>query len=477
MTENSFYKKVSDFLLNSASIKLIVIFFLLILLLIPVMEIKDLIRERQYRQKAVVNEIFSKWSNEQMIAGPIISVPYKKSSKDDKGNVKVEIKYLHFLPEKLQIKGKIVPEKRYRGIYAAVVYNAQLDLTGHFKPLSLKELGVEKVNVDFSKARLTIGISDLRGVDGKITATINQTALKMNPGVPDFISSAVKSGISAETSLPADAAGFDLTFSAKLKGSKSLYFVPLGEETSVEIASPWTSPSFSGAFLPTDRNVGPNGFTAKWNVSYFNRNYPQSWKGDKPLFGEEREFRSDDSDEDGGFSNKEYDTRNFTGSSFGVKLYTPVTVYQKSTRVTKYALLFMTLTFAAFFFSEILSRQKNVLMIHPIQYLLVGLSLTVFYSLLLSLSEHLRFIWAYLASALSVVLLITGYSLSVLKSKKLSAMVFLLLSFLYGYFYVVLQSEDYALLLGNGLLLGTLAVIMYLTRKINWYSSPSKSDP
>jgi inner membrane protein len=225
-----------------------------------------------------------------------------------------------------------------------------------------------------------------------------------------------------------------------LNGSGKVQFVPLGKETTVMIGSTWADPSFIGEFLPTEREVTDIGFTAQWDVQYLNRSYPQLIM--------------------------ENETVDIEASAFGVELLFPADSYQKTERTAKYAVLFIGLAFLAFFLIEIL----NSLRIHPVQYLLVGVALVVFYTLLLSLSEHIGFGLAYVIASLSLVSVISGYSGSILGSVRLGALMAALTGTLYGFMFVVLQLEDYALLFGSVGLFIVVAITMYMTRRVDWYS-------
>lgn len=421
---------------NSVSFKIITIFFLILILFIPLSMVKDLIREREYRKESVIEEISSKWGRDQTVAGPVLTVPYKKYFEDKNGIRRFSVQYLHFLPEQLDISGKIYPEIRYRGIYEAVLYNANLEIKGSFAHPEFEALGIREEDILESGAFVSVGISDMKGIKELTDARINSVPLSMNPGIET--NDVLESGISAKISVP-EGEQIAFHFALSLNGSHQIYFIPLGQITTADLSSAWASPSFDGAFLPAERKVSDQGFHAKWKVLHLNRNYPQYWTGNRHQIGD---------------------------SGFGLKLFVPVNVYQKSTRTAKYALMFMVFTFMAFFFSEVMNRIR----IHPIQYLLSGFAITVFYTLLLSISEHLNFDIAYLISSLAVILLIAVYSGSILKNIYLSLMVGGILTILYAYMYIVLQLEDYALLIGSIGLFVALGAVMFMTRKLDWYA-------
>ena len=237
---------------------------------------------------------------------------------------------------------------------------------------------------------------------------------------------------------PNDSTKYNFNLSIHLKGSQQLYFTPVGKITDINITSEWPNPSFNGAFLPDTRNISEKGFKANWNVLHLNRNFPQIWIGDRHSIDE---------------------------SSFGIDLLLPVDNYQKSYRSIKYAILFIVFTFLVFFFIEIL----NKVFIHPIQYILVGVALIVFYTLLLSISEHLQYNLAFIVSAFATLLLIAGYVRAILGSAKLTLLITGILTILYSFIFVIIQLQDYALLIGSIGIFIILGLVMYFSRKINWY--------
>ena len=312
-------------------------------------------------------------------------------------------------------------------------------------------------------ATINLGISDLRGINEQISLEWDNRKLNFTPGVDPH--SLVVSGISSKITpqqLFANDSIVHFTIKLKLKGSESIQFTPLGRTTKVAIRSNCQTPSFNGAFLPTEREVSPEGFTSKWEVLEFNRNYSQILK-ESPYRATTNAYR-DITDDNLGF---QYTNYAITESTFGVDLLFPVDQYQKSTRSAKYAFLIIILTFVVSFFVEIFQK-KNI---HPVQYLLVGLALCLFYTLLVSTSEHIGFTPAYIISALMTTLLITFYMVGILKIKKTAFTIGGLLACLYAYIFFLIQLETYALLVGSIGLFVILAIIMYFSQKINWYNN------
>ena len=447
--EPSFFEKANNWVKNSISIRLITIGILILLLLIPVTMVRDLIREREYRQKDAIQEISAKWGGEQTITGLVLSVPYYINSKvyDDKDNSYKLVRtkeYAHFLPDQLIIEGDISPEMRYRGIYEVIVYNSSLRIEGSLPYPDLKDWKIKNEDIIWDETFVSLGLSDLKGIQDNITVNWNEKRIDLNPGIQT--SDVIFNGLSRRIPLnDKDTVKSILNFSLdiNINGSSSLFFVPLGKSTLVTLNSTWKNPSFDGAFLPDNREISKDGFTANWNVLHQNRSYPQQFLGS---------------------------TRGISQSSFGVNLFVPVDEYQKSMRSAKYAVMFITLTFLIFFFVQILNKVR----IHPIQYIIVGLALCVFYTLLIALSEHISFDASYLISSVCIITMITLYSYSIAKNSRLTKIIGGILTLLYLFIYSILQMQDYALLMGSIGLFVVLGIIMYLSRKIDWYAIQEK---
>jgi inner membrane protein len=424
---------------NTTTIKGILIAILALVLLIPTNMVESIIYDRESRRATAISEISEKWGAPQTIIGPVLSVPYWSESKDENGNTKKEQNFVHFLPDSLQIKGQVTPEKRTRGIYEVVVYQSDVNISGQFSAMKSRASELLSGQLQWENAVLTIGISDLRGIDEQIELQWNNDKKLFNPGVltTDFASS----GVHAAVSLKENAAQ-TVHFSTRIqmKGSDKLMFTPVGKVTKVQMQSPWANPSFGGAFLPDTRNITSNGFTADWKVLHLNRNFPQTWMSQ---------------------------TVDIAATSFGVNLLLPVDSYQKATRATKYAILFIALTFIAFFFNEMRGSGR----VHPFQYVLIGLAMVIFYTLLISISEYLGFNTAYWIAAAMTVGLVTLYARSLFSSAAMSNLIGGTLILLYVFLFTLIQLQDYALLIGSIGLFAILAGLMYLSRKIDWYEA------
>ncbi|MBN1154370.1 cell envelope integrity protein CreD [candidate division KSB1 bacterium] len=435
-TNQDIVKKTTDYMKRSITLKIFSIGILILLLLIPATMIQHLIHERQSRRDSVVSEISQKWGDSQTITGPFITVPFKTFFNDTDGKTKFNVNYLHILPETMDISGEIKPEIRYRSLFEAVLYNTKLKFTGNFKLPSPSQLNINSNDILWDKASLSLGITDMRGIQDKIIFSFNESIYDANPGLTTTDLAAA--GVSTQIKTLMSNDDNDFSFELNLNGSEQINFTPVGESNHVAINSSWSSPSFNGAFLPVDHEVGKDGFSANWRILHLNRNYPQFW--------EDAQY-------------------NVVPSAFGVKLILTADIYQKSMRLAKYSIMFLIFTFAAFFFSEILNKQK----IHPLQYIFIGMAILIFYTLVLSLSEYIHFNYAYIISAASIILIIAGYAKAILSNSKFALWIFGLLTILYSYLFIVLQLEDYALIMGSIGLLVILTIVMYITRKINWY--------
>jgi len=442
----SFFERANRWIKESIMLRLFTMGILILLLLIPVSMVKQLISERETIQTEAIKEVSSKWGERQTVTGLILTVPYKTTekiySKDsaEKYSLIETIKYAHFLPDELNISGEIFPELRYRGIYEVIVYNSKMKLSGSFSSPKFNEWNIAKDNIIWKDAFVSLGLSDLRSIQENISVNWNDHQYLFNPGVES--NDVVKSGISTRIPIALKDTintRFDFSLNLNFNGSTCLNFVPLGKMTKVNIKSNWKNPSFSGAFLPDKREITKDGFSAYWEVLHLNRTYPQSFRGS---------------------------TDGIRESSFGVNLIVPVDEYQKSMRSAKYAVMFITLTFLIFFFVQILNKVR----IHPIQYIIIGLALCVFYTLLIALSEHIAFKYSYLISSVSIISLITIYVKNIFNNRTLTWIISLILTILYLFIYSIIQLEDYALLMGSIGLFIVLAIVMYLSRKINWYS-------
>lgn len=423
-------------------LKTIFIGILIFILLIPLSMVDNLIYERESRLASVISEISSSWGAAQSVTGPMLTVPYRTMWQDEKGKTYTQINYAYFLPDTLDINSELVPEERWRGIFKVVVYKVNLTVSGRFSYPDLSIWKIPPENIMWEDVTFIVGLTDTRGIQDTLFLNWNDNKREFLSGTAN--NSNIDRGLhvrlpNLSTNM---AASYPFSFTTSLNGNESITFTPVGKQNTVQVTSTWTDPSFIGAFLPTTREIDANGFKANWKVSHLGRSYPQFWNSEN--------------------SSSVY----LNDSNFGVKLLLPVDFYQKTERSIKYGILFILLTFTVFFLFEVL----NPVRVHALQYMMVGISLCIFYLLLLSISEQYGFIIAYLTAMVATVVLITGYSMAILHSKKRALILGILLILLYAYLYVLLHLQDYALLFGSIGLFLILAVIMYITRHINWYA-------
>lgn len=422
------------------TMRALLVAILVLLLLIPLAMVQDLIREREYRKDDAVKEVSGNWGMSQTITGPVISVPFKASVKVELENGRSEMRdvtqYAHFLPEVLDVNAELDPEKRHRGIYDVVVYKGHVGLTAKFGRLATTTLRTAGP-LQWENASLCLGVSDLRSIK-ELGGRIGPAQFDFEPGVPS--DDLIGSGLSRR--FPLDSAmlsgTLDLSIDMDLNGSGSFRIVPTGRTTKATIVSAWSDPSFQGAFLPDSSNIMLAGFSASWTVLHLNRPYPQEFVG-----GRSSELEA---------------------SAFGTDLILPVDEFQKSTRAAKYGLMLIVMVFLVFFFVEVLQKLR----IHPIQYLLVGLALCIFYSLLIALSEQIGFGWAYVVSAVAVISLVVFYAKSVFKNIRATQLLGSVMVLVFGFMFTVINQEDYALLIGSIGLFIVLAIVMGISRKIDW---------
>ncbi len=417
--------------LSSSIIKLGLITVMGLLLLIPLSMIKGVIREREATEQEVDLRMMEQWGGPQTITGPIMNIPIYYFSYDT-DNKKTTIKrWLHVMPENLNIESIIEPEIRYRGIYKKVVFQSKIKLSGSFGAFG--EISGDVAKIDWENAAVTIGITDNRGITGNTIITWNEKTYEPQGGT--ITSDISQSGISATIPINKELKKHTFSMSLNLRGSKGIYINPIGKNTNALIQSSWSDPSFTGSFLPTTRDINEEGFSATWQMTHLNRNFPQQWLGKNS---------------------------NVDAHQFGVDLFVPVNHYQKSLRSAKYGLLIITLTILVFVFLELAKKKK----IHLLQYILVGLALVLFFSILTALSEHIGFNWAYLVASVCIIVMVSSYSFAFLKDYKQALLIFSLLAIIYGFLFIILNLNDYAFLAGNIGLFIVLAIIMRVSGKI-----------
>jgi inner membrane protein len=466
-TSNSIVDKVANWFTESIGVKLAAIGFLVLILLIPQAWIESIIHERQQRANSVVREITSKWSGEQTLTGPVLVIPFTNREKINKGKEGIEIREwtqeAFFLPEALNVNGNVSPEILHRGLFDAAVYESSIQLKAQFSKPDFQKLNIQESDVHWSEAKMVMGISDLRGIKNNPAFKVDQKELVSEPSnqigfstvttrtnhlveatsaeYTEYANEAKSESKGIVSAMPwktAEDFNGSTSVQLNLKGSSQLYFVPTGKNTEVKLEGPWPNPSFDGEFLPETRSVDEKSFSATWKILHYNRPFAQSWI--------------------------EPNTQ-LSGSDFGTRLLIPVDQYQKSIRTAKYGVLVTMLTFISLFLVEIVKKIR----IHSFQYLLIGVALIIYYTLLLSLSEHIGYNLAYLIASVSTVTLVSLYAKTFLENWGMIGLFFGIMSFFYGFIFVIIQLQDYSLLIGSIGLFLVIAAVMYFSRNIKWY--------
>ena len=422
--------------------KIFLLLLLSLLLMVPVQSIMELNRERQIYRNQAIQSIMASSSGPQRLMGPVIVQPYTRSvtvEQDGKRFVRQEQTYRYLLPEQLDVQATMEVTPRKLGIYQAQVYQTRLSLSGRLPTTAQLQESAPLAGDDelvAGKPYLSLVLSDARGIN---SVPELQLGKQRTPFAPGARLGSTLAGIHAPLdSLPQQDGTFHLELN--LQGMNELEVVPLGRESTLQLAGNWPHPNFIGDFLPASRSLNQEGFSASWQTSWFATDMESRFN--RAMNGGEGEL-----------------------PTFSVSLVQPVDHYQLNERAAKYALLFIGLTFISFFMFELLKGLR----VHPIQYALVGMGLAIFYLVLLALTEHLGFGWAYLVAALASVLLNGFYLSHVLGGPKQGIGFAALLGLVYAILYSLLQAEEIALLLGALLLFATLALIMLLTRKLDWY--------
>ncbi len=447
--------------LKSPGVKLALITTISLLLLIPAALILEVIVERGIREQNVVQEVASQWGDAQAISGPILATKGTLLQTSEGKAQKTDAEDRFLLPDVLDIDCNVKTESRKRSIFKVPVYTSDIAIEGVFPAYSVDEIWHSENPVELTKVQLAFYLSDNSGFIGKPRVIINGQEYEAHPGIPfdelvsvpqktttvrgglkgDIIRSrvgGVKEGFHVELNPGILASEMTYRIELKLRGTRELHAVPIGKESSFKMTSDWPHPSFTGTFVPQTHEISENGFTAEWNAGEMNRSFPQILGG----------------------------SQNISNADFGVSFIQPVNHYGKVDRAVKYAILVIGLTFLSFFIGEIMLKCR----IHPIQYLLVGFSLILFYLLLLALSEHIGFGLSYLISAAATVASIGLYSLGALRRNAFALLISIILSVVYGLLYILMNLEENALLVGSIALFVILTIIMFLTRKIDWYN-------
>jgi len=433
---------------NSIAVRFVIIGLIALMMLIPLGKIGSVVDERSGLYDKVLRNIASQWGSPQEITGPMLVIPITEkydvieTSKDAKGEEKKTTKVVRkerniiVLPKQLQTKIALQEHYRYRGIYKSLVYGADVAVEGDFILPDIAKLTDHLEVIRYEKAYMIMGLSDPKAIEEVSTLSFGALKASFEPGTKLALKG-IEAGFHAPLALHEGTKTYPFHFTLKANGSSYLRFSAFGEKSKIMVNSSWEHPSFQGAILPTKRQIGAGGFEATWEIPSLARNFPQTWI-------------------------HENHTYNLGSLLTGVDLYEPVALYALVNRSIKYGVLFILLTFLTFLIFEVTQKSK----LHYVQYVLIGFSLGLFFLVLLSLSEHIAFLSAYVVASMITILSISLYTWFSSRSKRHAGMIFVLLLALYAILYSLLQMEDYALLMGTGLLLAVLFVLMWITRNL-----------
>lgn len=455
----SFFEKQG----TKITFKLVLIFFLTLMLLIPKFMVLDLIQERQHLSEAVSQEVAKGWGNKQVHTGPALVIPYYNYVQGEdktKPAIRTKTKLIVF-PEQVSIEGKLETEAKYRSLYEVLLYTSELEIKGSFLLPDEALTQIKSEDLLLEEATLMMGLSDPKGIKEKISFTWDGKATTLNPGTNDIrflaqesiastpyalaptadqVTSEIHHGLQTKVNLDQTKKSYAFVYHLHLKGSKALLFAPLAKSTNVHIHSTFPDPVFYGGFLP-EHTTNESGFDANWHVLEYNKSIPALIKDSQII--------------------------ELGDNLFGVEVRVLIDNYAKTYRAGKYMILFVILTFLVVFLTEIVEG----IHIHIFQYTLIGLALAIFFTLLLSISEFWGFDPAYLGAAVATIALIFLYSLAMFQNKRSSVILLSMLVVLFAYIYIIIQLEKTALLVGSMGLFIIIALTMYVTRKIRWYES------
>lgn len=430
---------------NSLVFRFGAVALLTLLLGIPLDRVNDVVVERSDLYLSVLDDIASVWGREQRVSGPALLIPYTEKHirtetvTDKEGNersvekIVFENRIAIALPEIVDMRLKLEEERLQRSIYESVVYRASAGITGHFLLPDINSLSRDVHQIHWQRAWLSLGISDIQAIKTTSALRWNSRSIDFSPGTR--ITELIRSGFHAPIAIDPAAGRYDFDLELKLNGSGGFFFEPFGKTTVVEMSSDWPHPSFQGSVSPQQRTITDAGFTASWEVPHLARSYPQLWTLGK----------------------NDFDVHEFDA---GVLLFEPISLYSQVTRAVKYGILFIALTFLMFLIFELGIQRR----LHLVQYGIIGLALSLFFLTLLSLSEHIPFLLAYLGASGIIVFMISAYVYASVRSVGGAVTVAALLVALYGILYTLLKLEDASLLAGTFLLLVMLGVIMFLTK-------------
>ena len=436
---------------GSMGFKVLLMGLLILIMLIPAALVRQVIWERSYRADEVEGEILESWGGQLNVAGPLLRIPCRGleevSYKDDKGRETKELRSYDFdlwvSPMLLETEGSLATEQKSRGIYSVPVFSGSLRLSGGFDAAEALASLKPNEKAFMEQAELVLAIANQKGIRSLDPALWDGTPLDFKPG--DSGLSLLSGGVHAAV---AHKPGVPSSFSLELtmQGGGSVWLLPLGEQSRTRLTADWPAPSYQGNYLPASHTLDESGFDARWDISYLSHGIPLFWTGDH--------------------------TGRLSQSFFGVNFLKVLDHYALNERAAKYAILFIVVPFLALFMLELFGKRR----VHPVQYLLAGIANMVFYLLLLSLSEHIAFNAAYALSALAVSIMVFLYAWSLFKELAKAWYMAPVMGLSYLYLFITLQSEDWALLIGSIGMFAVLALVMFVTRNVDWYGKGRRAE-
>jgi inner membrane protein len=437
-------------LARSPGFKFFLVAGLILLLSIPLALVWFLVSEREGRSAAVTAEVAQLFGGQQQIIGPLLVVPYTvrvTRVQNDKTIEGTEDRYAVFLPDDFTASGEAKSEIRRRAIYDVTLYTARLKISGRFPAPDIRLVDTDAANVRWRDAFLSLALNDVSGLKEASAIRIagNRTiGFEPSIGLPNNTTPGLHARLfPVDATVDQPPAAFDFETELAFNGSSSLTIASIGRESRISLSSDWPHPSFSGAFLPDEREITEEGFSASWRVPHLARSIPQAWRA---------------------AASQPYIHNELYPATSGVNFFVPVDYYSLVNRSAKYGLMFLAVAFFGVLVLELTSGRR----VHAVQYVFVGVAMILFYILLLSFSEHIGFTSAYLiasAATAGMVSLYVGRSLQSAARGFIMLMVFLIL---YGLLYLILRLEDYALLAGAVAGFVMLTVTMFATLRVNW---------
>ena len=459
--------KKSLFSHQAAWIKPVIIFIMMLVLLIPLAFIRSLVNDREGYRRTAEASIMEPAGGEPVIEGLVLAVPYDELVEytDSSGKVIKKGKktdYILTVPETYNLVTQIDPYRLSRGIFTVPVFNGDLAVTASFSGFQFSQFNIAEKNIRYKDAVLILGIKDKKTLTAYPALYGNGKPLLEALTVPAG-ASPFRNAVYYMMSEDVVRSGFSIEGSVSIQGGKSLCIVPLAADNSFAVQSTWSAPSFSGGWLPKNRTLDDSGFSADWRISGLSTVFPRSWKAQDFNISKDTDMY----DEYNGYAAKAVSETRSSPEMVKVGFITPVNHYSQVKRCITYALLFLAVPFLAIFLCELWSAVR----IHPIQYFLIGIADVLFYLLLLSFSEHVSFSLSYLIATAGVCTVVGFYTAAIFKQIRWGALLMAVQAVSYLLLFGILQSEDYALLIGSIGIFCVVALLMFLTRRVDWYST------